>query len=98
MENDNRIVITVGDLANGSQTVTEAKHSSKVLIPWWERAIAWLFAASFPLLSVFAVSVRLAVRKRPAATREAWKGLLGTALIVSGLTNLAAIAWYGVIR
>jgi hypothetical protein len=53
-----------------------------------------LLALSFPLLSVFSLSVRFAVRKREAARREAWKGFLCTLLVVSGLTNLAAVIWF----
>lgn len=95
-ESEARIVISALDVArHGESSVPPAiHHPAPPAIPWWARVIGWLLALSFPLISVFAVSVRFAVRKQEAFRREAWKGFLCTLLISSGLANLAAVTWF----
>jgi len=94
---ENRIVISAMDLARHSHAEDIPPHATPA-IPWWARVIGWLLALSFPLLSVFALSVRFAVRKHETARRESWKGFLCTLLVVSGLTNLAAVIWFSLLH
>ncbi|MEO8662023.1 MAG: serine protease [Bryobacteraceae bacterium] len=94
MDQESRIVITPDELALRGQSQTAPPPQPKRIIPWWSLLIVWTLALSFPLLAVFAIGVRLAIRRQQAARREAWKGLLCTALIVSGLTNMAALVWF----
>jgi S1-C subfamily serine protease len=92
---EERIVISQVDLARQDHDAS-IDVALPTRIPWWARVIGWALALSFPLLAIFAFSMRLSIRRNDPLQREAWKGFLCTLLIVSGATNLGALAWFSI--
>ncbi len=82
-----RVVITATEIAEAGAIPAPRR----ALVPWWTVLIASLLTLCLPLLCVFAIGVRLAIRTRGAQLRAAWNRLLCTLLIISGLAS--AIVW-----
>lgn len=59
-------------------------------IPWWARLALWPFITLLPLLCIFAIVLRVAIRGLPPRTRFAWTAFLATLLSTSGLITCAA--------
>ena len=96
---ENRVIVSAVDLARIESSFSpNAASPDAPSIPWWGRLIGWFVALSFPLLCVFAIGIRYAVRRKEYRVREAWKGFLCTLLIVSGLANLGALVAYAILR
>src|SRR5258708_3310532 len=75
-----RVVITATEVAEAG-TVAAPRRT---LIPWWTILVGGLLALCLPLLCVFAIGVRVALRARDAQLRSALHRLLCTLLIISG--------------
>ena len=96
---EDRVVVSPVDLARiDSGFKTNSGQGDAPTIPWWGRAIGWFLALNFPLLCIFSIGIRVAIRRKEYRVREAWKGFLCTLLVVSGLANLAALTAYAILR
>ncbi|SRR5579871_1290049 len=96
-----RVVITSSDVA--SAPAADAPPSvpappPPARIPWWAATIASVLAICLPLLCLFALAMRIAMRQRSALLRARWNALLGTLLIASGLATSLGAGYVFVLR
>ena len=82
-----RVVITASDLAPVAPAPPPPRGRP---VPWWGLIAGALLTLSLPLLCVFSIATRIALR-RDSRRKVPWTGLLCTLLTISGLiTSLAA--------
>jgi hypothetical protein len=84
--------IGIRESAAGIATRVEPIRAApvKASLPVWALVMVSAAAICLPILCLFAIAVRIAMRRREAFIREAWNRVLCTLLIVSGLvTSLA---------
>jgi S1-C subfamily serine protease len=85
-------VAEIGDLANSS---TPLQPKLPPPIHWSVRAGLSILVLFLPILCLFAVIMRVALRNQAPRIRQAWTSYLATLLIISGfLTSAAAIAMF----
>src|SRR5438270_2662498 len=106
---DQRIVITTEDVAQAALPTQPGASESqlgapvgmqirKPAIPWWAVTLASVLTLFLPVLCLFALGVRLALRGRDQWLRAAWHGLLCMLLTVGGLLATAAWSWLWFVR
>ena len=93
-----RIVVSSRDVAEiGDLTTSSAPLQPKLPSPihWGVKAGLSILVLCLPLLSLFAIIMRVALRNQTPRLRYAWTAYLATLLIISGfLTSAAAVAFF----
>ncbi|HTS29414.1 MAG TPA: S1C family serine protease [Bryobacteraceae bacterium] len=100
-KSEERVVITASDVAQAGAAPSSppAPSASPIPppaayeVPWWAVLLASCLAICLPLLCLFAIGIRVGIRRRDVRTQAAWNGLLCTLLIVSGLLTSVAVTY-----
>jgi S1-C subfamily serine protease len=90
-----KIVISVGEIAQAATSIDESRRLSAKLppsIPWWARTCLAPLVLVLPILCVVTVLLRVAMRGLPPRSRYAWVDFFSTLLVISGiLTSITGV-------